>query len=215
MARLRLAAGCGSCSLFGVLPAIPHTARPSAQRHQERLPRLTLPAHVAFAWTLLRAVFLDGPPKSPGGVWAALAAPGYQIISKSPKNKKRSRCESAFGFPLLSFKGLRRVARWALFVLASRFASPPYLAPGSGLCGAWPFGGLPPGGLYLVRLPCPHPGCCAAFTALLAFAPTATFYIPLPHAVHCVYRAVLAQEPGRPARSLGAHRGLCAAMDEI
>ena len=29
--------------------------------HQERLPRLTLPAHVAFAWALLRAVFLDGP----------------------------------------------------------------------------------------------------------------------------------------------------------
>ena len=29
--------------------------------HQERTPRLTLPVHVAFAWTLLRASFLGGP----------------------------------------------------------------------------------------------------------------------------------------------------------
>lgn len=54
------------------------------------------------------------------------------------KNKKRSRCESAFGFPLLSFRGYAARWRWALFVLASRFASTPYLAPGSGLCEASP-----------------------------------------------------------------------------
>lgn len=89
--------------------------------------------------------------------------------------------------------------------MASLFASPPYLAPGSGLRSAWPFGSRLPGGRYLVRLPCPHPGCCAAFAALLAFAPTA-FSIPLPPAVPCFYRAVLAQEPGRPVRSLGTHR---------
>ena len=29
--------------------------------HQERTPRLTLPVHVAFAWTLLRASFLGDP----------------------------------------------------------------------------------------------------------------------------------------------------------
>ena len=57
---------------------------------------------------------------------AALAAPGGFYISKSPKKTEAHSCECAFGFPLLSFKGLRRVARWALLVLASRFASTPY-----------------------------------------------------------------------------------------
>lgn len=90
--------------------------------------------------------------------------------------------------------GATPLVRWAFLFSASQFASPPYLAPGSGLRSAWPFGSRLPGGRYLVRLPCPHPGCCAAFAALLAFAPTA-FSIPLPPAVPCFYRAVLAQEP--------------------
>ena len=43
-----------------------------------------------------------------------------------------------FWFPPAVVQGLRRVVRWALLILASRFASPPYLAPGSGLCEASP-----------------------------------------------------------------------------
>ena len=54
------------------------------------------------------------------------------------KNKKRSRFESAFGFPLLSCKGYAARWRWAFLFLASRFASTPYLAPGYGLCEASP-----------------------------------------------------------------------------
>lgn len=151
MARLRLAVGCGSCSLFGVLPAIPHAARPSAQRHHgnagiaacgiwtpsssapthSALPDLVLSAPSSFSgdrrgWLSLACISMMALQKKPRRGRAALAAPGYQIISKSPKNKKRSRCESAFGFPLLSCKGYAARWRWALLVLASLFASTPY-----------------------------------------------------------------------------------------
>ncbi len=149
--------------------------------------------------------FLMALQKRPGGVgqrWPRRAIKSFQNL---PKNQKRTRWNALLVSPCCR-AGATPLVRWAFLFLASRFASPPYLAPGSGLRSAWPFGGLPPGGRYLVRLPCPHPGCCAVFTALLAFAPTAIFYIPLPHAVRCVYRAVLAQDPGRPVRSLGAHR---------
>lgn len=127
-------AGIAACGIW--------TPSSSAPTHSA-LPDPVLSAPSSFSgdrrgWLFAGLHFHDGPPKSPGGVWAALAAPGYQIISKSPKNKKRSRCESAFGFPLLSFRGYAARWRWALFVLASRFASTPYLAPGCGLCEASP-----------------------------------------------------------------------------
>lgn len=62
-----------------------------------------------------------------GQRWPRRANHSFQNLRK---NKKRSRCESAFGFPLLSFRGYAARWRWALFVLASRFASPPYKPQG-------------------------------------------------------------------------------------
>ena len=47
----------------------------------------------------------DGPPKRPGGVgqrWPRRAINSFQNL---PEKQKRSRCESAFGFPLLSCRG--------------------------------------------------------------------------------------------------------------
>ena len=107
------------------------TPSSSAPTHSA-LPDLVLSAPSSFSgdrrgWLFAGLHFHDGPPKKPRRGRAALAAPGLVLHFKiSKKNKKRSRLESAFGFPLLSCKGYAARWRWALLVLASRFASTPY-----------------------------------------------------------------------------------------
>ena len=79
----------------------------------------------------------DGPPKSPGGVgqrWPRRAINSFQNL---PEKQKRTRLNALLVFPCCR-AGATPLVRWAFLFLASRFASPPYLAPGSGLCEASP-----------------------------------------------------------------------------
>ena len=157
MARLRLAAGCcGSCSLWGGhYPASIRKLR--GQRRSSTIIEASCKqvrrGAIALAYQAPRRRFNDGPPKRPGGFgqrWPRRAIKSFQNL---PKNQKRTRLNALLVFPCCR-AGATPLVRWALFVLASRFASTPYLAPGSGLCEASP-----------VALPLiPHPGGCAVST---------------------------------------------------
>ena len=137
------------------------------------------------------ALFLDGPPKSPGGVgqrWPRRAINSFQNL---PKNQKRTRWNALLVFPCCR-AGATPLVRWAFLFLASRFASPPYKPQG------WYFARLPQW-----RCPLPHPGGCAVSTRRW---PKRFLYSAATRAGAVFTQACHLQEPGRQARSLGTHR---------